>query len=83
MPAICEPGPYGSHQEECAFHGLSCCAYTSNANPGHSPVWVECTLCKQWVHDSCMRIDGKSVRDEDPFLCGCDRLIDGHIYLER
>ncbi|CAG2233270.1 unnamed protein product [Mytilus edulis] len=74
VPAVCSAGPYGAHIEECAFEGLSCCIKTSKANPQHNPSWVECTLCGQWVHDICVHVKAEDIGEDDPFLCGCDRL---------
>jgi hypothetical protein len=48
--------------------------FMSNANSGIDAVMIECTLCGQWVHDACARIDAKKIKEEDPYLCGCDRI---------
>ncbi|XP_060567161.1 uncharacterized protein LOC132725952 [Ruditapes philippinarum] len=83
VPAICEPGPFGAHLEECAFEGLACCAFMSNANPDLDPIWIECSLCGQWTHDTCLQIQGADIKPEDLFFCGCDRLVDGNFIIER
>lgn len=83
VPAVCEPGAFGGHLEECAFEGLSCCTFMSNANPEVIPIWVECTICGQWTHDTCLRISGADIKEDEPFLCGCDRLVQGKVILDR
>ncbi|VDI25758.1 Hypothetical predicted protein [Mytilus galloprovincialis] len=37
VPAVCLPGPFGSHFDECALEGRSCCAFMMNANPENHP----------------------------------------------
>ena len=83
MPAVCLPGSFGAHFDECALEGMSCCAFMSNANPGIDAVMIECTLCGQWVYDACARIDAKKIKEEDPYLCGCDRIDNGKFVIKR
>ncbi|CAG2190982.1 unnamed protein product [Mytilus edulis] len=84
VPAVCSAGPYGAHIEECAFEGLCYCLKTSKANPQHNPSsWVECILCGQWVHDICVHVKAQDIGEDDPFLCGCDRLTQTICSLER
>ncbi|CAC5362545.1 unnamed protein product [Mytilus coruscus] len=82
VPAVCLPGPFGAHFDECALEGMSCCAFMLNANPDQHSVMVECTLCGQWVHDVCARIDAQKIKEEDPFLCGCDRIENGKFVIK-
>jgi len=55
----------------------------AKANPSVTPMWVECTVCGQWVHDTCMEIDARKIKDDDVFMCGCDKLVDGKLKLQR
>ena len=84
MPALCKVGPHGIHIEECAFEGLGVCAVSLNLNKDvNGQGWVECTLCGQWVHTICMRVDGKKYGINDNFPCGCDALRSGCLPLKR
>lgn len=59
------------------------CAFMSHANSGIDAVMIECTLCGQWVDDACARIDAKKIKEEDPYLCGCDRIDNGKFVIKR
>ncbi|CAC5387147.1 unnamed protein product [Mytilus coruscus] len=76
VPTVCLPGPCAAQLDECAFEWLSCCLKTSQANPDHFTTWIE------WVHAVYMKMKAEDKDENDPFLCGCDRLENSFFSLE-
>lgn len=77
VPAVCSLGPYGSSIEDCAFLGLGLCCFMDSHHKDITLGWVECTLCGQLVHDTCMGVTAAAFSLQDDFPCGCDCLQNG------
>ncbi|XP_052059310.1 uncharacterized protein LOC127699979 [Mytilus californianus] len=75
-------GPYGSSIEDCVFLGLGLCCFMVSHHKDITPGWVECTLCGQWVHDTCMGVTAAAFSLQDDFPCECDCLQNGELKLK-